>query len=419
MSKPCLTSFALLTALALVTGCGSDSESDGGGKGGTGGGSGGSAGSSTGGSAGTGTGGSSGGGTGGGGPCTLGTSWELVDDYALASPEPTFGVGVVSDSAGNIYVVANGKQGTMKGLVRKSTNGGTSWTDVTWNNGIPNDIAADSQGNVYVITGGTAGRVLYKTTNGGDSWDEIDSFPLGGSGTNDPCNTGYVAVGPNDVIVDGGSCDSTGWVVRKSTTGTDFQQVFTFQLAPGKSSRMEDVGVGSTGDAFATGAGLDANDISHWMVVTEGSATGSVSDDFQLLADQNANPRKLHRGSSMLAVGFASDGNTTQGVLRRLTEASWSTIDTPGTHALDVVEVGNQLVIAGDIEEDTIQRVVTRISTDGGTQFNPLDEYSYVTGKSSRSVALTKDPTGNVYAVIGAQDAQDANRVIVRKLSCQ
>jgi hypothetical protein len=147
MPRTWLTSFALVSTLTLCVGCGSDSESDGGGsKGGTGG-SGGAAGS--GGSAG-GTGGSSGSGTGGSGPCTLGTTWEVVDDYSFASPEPTFGVGITADSAGNVYVAALGKQGTMTGIVRKSTN---RQSGTIPGGRFANDIASDSQGKVYVIAG--------------------------------------------------------------------------------------------------------------------------------------------------------------------------------------------------------------------------------------------------------------------------
>jgi hypothetical protein len=62
---------------------------------------------------------------------------------------------------------------------------------------------------------------------------------------------------------------------------------------------------------------------------------------------------------------------------------------------------------------------VTRISTNGGTSFAPLDDYQYVAGKHSRSTGLASDPQGNVYAAVGAQDADDVNRWIIRKLSCQ
>ena len=46
------------------------------------------------------------------------------------------------------------------------------------------------------------------------------------------------------------------------------------------------------------------------------------------------------------------------------------------------VQVGNQIVVAGQVAENGIDRVVTRISTNGGTSFAPLDDYQYVAGWS-------------------------------------
>lgn len=416
------TSF-VFTLLCLSVGCGSDSESDGsggtsaGGTGGGGGGSGGTAGSSTGGV--SGGGGSAGGGTGGAGPCTLGTSWQVVDDYTFAAPEPTFVVGIAADSAGNVIAIGLGKQGTMKGLVRKTEDGGASWQNATWTSGLPNDAAADAAGNVYVIAGDTAGRVLRKSSNAGDSWTDIDTIPPNSSGPTEPCNTGFVAVGANGVIVDGASCDLSGWIVRKSSDGVTFQDAFGFQPLAGKIARMQDVGVGPGGEAFATGSSQDATDATHWTTLTEGAATASVSDDFQLAAGQSANGRKFSGTTQLTVAGFASDGATTQGFLRRLEGTTWTTIDTFPTRIQDAVQVENQIVVTGEIEENGINRVVTRISNDGGTSFAPLDEYEYVAGKQTHPSALTRDPQGNVYASIGAQDADDVNHWIVRKLSCQ
>jgi hypothetical protein len=281
---------------------------------------------------------------------------------------------------------------------------------------MPNDAAADDAGNIYV-TAGDNGPVLRKSSDRGMTWVDIDRIPPSSSAT-DPCKTGFVAAGVRDIIVFGASCDSTGWVVRRSSdAGRSFQPAFTFQLAAGKAARLQDVAV-MEGDAYAIGNAAAANDAMYWTVVR---GSGTVSDQFALAMNQLANGRGFGGKSRLLATGFASDGQTTFGVVRRKAPApgGWTTIDRFPTRAIDAEQVGEQIIVVGTVDQNGVERVVTRRSDDGGATFKPVDDYAYAMGMASFSSAVTSDPRGNVYAAIVGRDTGGANHWVVRKLACE
>jgi len=362
------------------------------------------------------------GGVGGSGaltPCELAANWETVDDYAYPGATRTNAVAMTADADGTLYVfgLALGT-GAPRGLARRSTDGGASWTDLTWTEGIPNDAASDAAGNIFV----TAGDV-FKSDDQGASFESVHHIPTVAASQIDPCSTGFVAVGSGGVVVAGASCDSSGWVVSKSEdSGANWVTVFSFQLSPGKSARMQDVGVDAEGVAYATGYALDADDSMHWITVREGAATGVVSDDFQLMvgATQETLGNGFASGGIPMVTGFATDGNAVHGIVRRMTAPdTWETIDQFGTRGTDVEAIGDQFVVAGQIEDDDGVRVVTRRSDDAGATWDPIGEFTYVAGHDTRAGKLGTDPAGSFYSLVGGQDANDVPRWIVRKLACE
>jgi hypothetical protein len=339
-----------------------------------------------------------------------------VDDYVRSAGEPSNVSSITADSNGNVYAVGLARQGTFAGIVRRSTDGGKTWSLANWGTGLPNDAAADDAGNVYV-TAGDNGPVLRKSADRGMTWTDLDRIPPSTSPT-DPCNTGFVATGVRDIIVFGASCDSTGWVIRRSIdAGRSFQPAFTFQLAAGKPARLQDVAV-MEGDAYAIGNAAAANDAMYWTVAR---GSGMVSDQFSLATNQLANGRGFGGKSRLLATGFATEAQTTFGVVRRKDPApgGWTTIDRFPTRAIDVEQVGEQIIVAGTVDQAGVERVLTRRSDDGGTTFKALDDYAYAAGQASSSSALTADPRGNVYAAIGGRDASGVNHWVIRKLACE
>jgi len=329
--------------------------------------------------------------------------------------EPSNVSGIAAASDGAVYAVGPAKQGTFAGFVRKSVDGGKNWTFANWTTGVPNDVAADDAGNVYVIAGFN-GRVLRKSDDGGQSWDDLDTIPMNG-GPSDPCNTGFVATGGQGIVVIGASCDSTGWVVRRSAnSGMTWQPAFTFQLASSKASRLSDVAV-IDGDAYGIGTGIDTSDASHWVAVR---GNGAIADQFALTSGQPASGYGFGGKAVAFSAGFATESGTGTGVVRRRAAGgTWSTVDRFGSRANDVVVVENQVIAVGGTDSASGESVTTRRSDDGGTTWRPLDDYKYMNGTGSSSGQLTADPRGNVYAAISARDSGGANHWVVRKLACE
>jgi hypothetical protein len=220
------------------------------------------------------------------------------------------------------------------------------------------------------------------------------------------------------VVVIGASCDSAGWVVRRSAnSGETWQPAFTFTLATGKPSRMSDVAV-VDGEAHAIGSGVDASDAQHWVVAR---GAGTISDQFTLAAGQAAAGYGFGGTTVHFAAGYASDGQSSTGVIRRRAAGGqWSTVDRFGSRARDVVQVDDQVVATGAIDAASGETVTTRRSNDGGTTWAPLDDdYKYPGGTGSSPGQLARDPRGNVYAAIAGRDSGGFAHAIVRKLACQ
>jgi hypothetical protein len=434
------TSLGLVTVLFLawVAGCGDDSSGTN--PGGTGGaadggepaaegGTGDTSGSSSGGTnnlAGEAT-----GGVGGAGvetPCVLATDWEVIDEYAYPGANATQPVSLVADPSGNLFVFGIGRGVGMPGMMmprgalRRSSDGGQTWTDLTFDLGVPGDAAADDAGNIYVTLGGQDSVVIYKSENQGESFEMLHTFPRPAGGVNDPCNTGYIAAGTGGVLVAGASCDNADWTIVKSEDGgANWDTVVTFKYAVGKPARMQDVGVDEAGLGYAIGNAADAADAIHWIAVREGDPTGIVSDDFELVPNSQSQAMGfVGRGTPMVAGQAIDENAVVHGIVRRMSGPdTWETIDQFSTRAGAVEAVGDTIIVSGEIEDTDGIRAVTRRSEDAGDTFSPIGEFTYVAGHDTRAGKLGSDPAGSFYSLNVGQDENDVPRWIVRKLACE
>jgi hypothetical protein len=137
-------------------------------------------------------------------------AFKTVDDYALSSASNrAYGVtNIASGPAAGLYVVG---RGNYDWIVRRSTNGGSTWAtidDVTASGSAwaAYGVAGDASGNIYVVGRGLGESWLVrKSSNGGTSWSTVDSY--GTSATSDAYAVGADAAG--NVYVAGRAYDST------------------------------------------------------------------------------------------------------------------------------------------------------------------------------------------------------------------
>jgi hypothetical protein len=212
-----------------------------------------------------------------------GISWATVDDFLYgtgATPGPT---GIICTSSG-VFVSGGGYKdysvGKLKGsvvhwLVRRSTNGGATWTTVDdysylqnqANGAFARAITADPAGNIYAFGNGATDSshsrwLARKSSDNGATWSVVDDFLF----QNDTCFAAAAGVDASGNIYAVGGARNH-WLVRTSnSSGANWSLVDDFQYSPGNyASFARGFGTSPTGALFAVGQGTGP-DGSHWIV---------------------------------------------------------------------------------------------------------------------------------------------------------
>jgi hypothetical protein len=206
-----------------------------------------------------------------------GTSWNTQSDISAIM----YSAGVTAldtDPSGNIYAIGYDYDGTgYHWQVRKRASNGTTWTIVddqppSTYAFFPVAIVAPATNAIYVAgyqqtsTSSAAVWTVRKTTNGGTSWSTIDTFNNSSTGA---CAARGIAWNSQDssVYVSGRCATSTGyhWIVRRTANGgTTWTVDDDYQLHSGTASYPNGISATGGGHVYATGMGNDGSH-AHWI----------------------------------------------------------------------------------------------------------------------------------------------------------
>jgi hypothetical protein len=366
-------------------------------------------------------------------------TWQTVDDfqYSLGQSAVNFGLAVAPSGVlfGSGY--AYDASGVSHGLVMASADGGATWSNPLDDFVYPGSttrtdggIIADSAGNLYVVgryyfSSGPFYRYVRRSTDGGSSWSTVDTVSISGLYTS-PLAAGAITADPSGNVYVTEPVYGT-WTVRKGVGGTTFSTVDTFQPS---SSQAYAVFAHPTAGIFAVGVGTVVNKRSSsqaWMVRrsldlgttwstvdTYQASSGSAATAFGAAADAQGN---------IYVVGRAAVPNKNSTInhwqVRKSANGgtSWSTVDD-----FELFTSGNQVALGFAADSNGNLFVagwastglstgpyywVVRENPGGAGAWTTVENFSYVSGAEAHSI--TADGLGSLF--VGGQGSPSSGTV--------
>jgi hypothetical protein len=368
------------------------------------------------------------------GPCALGESWELIDDFSYSAAEDTKAYSVAVDGSGTIYAVGSSdvpNGGTTRWLVRKSADGGATWSTVddytpTGGGSVANgasatDVAIDATGAIYVLgsrtSAGETERIVRKSSDGGTSWQIVDTF-LREPGF--PSYGGSIEIGPDGAIFtlgNNGSSAGVSWGVRKSgDAGATWQDDVDYQLTAGKLCFPRGLAIDPAGALYASGNCDDAADVSHWLVRRrDPNGTWTTVDD-----ETPGSAGGIHAGDRVIVAGVldqqwtvraTSSGNPSFATVDAYTSGGNPSAANPWQDGSGSITVTGTETFGGK------PRWITRRSNGGGTSFSTIDDFGYQEGVYHTK--LSADATGTLHSGGIGYATGGRTHWLVRRMACQ
>jgi hypothetical protein len=279
----------------------------------------------------------------------------MLDEYAPPGRFVDFwfgyglGGGIASDSSGNLYVSGLSYDYDLvhpaERYVRRSTDGGATWTTVD-NVGLPflyggsDDvgIAVNAAGDVYVSGYGSDAPWTVRKGIGGVSFSTVDVLPNS--------NPKDIFVHPTAGIFVVGQAKITNkgattwiWLVRRSTDGgATWSNVDTFQLSSSQSAVAMGIGADPAGNLYVVGSAYKSGSYNHWVVrkSTNGGNSWTTVDDYQRAANDPTQARCFvtDAHSNLFVAGFSQGEFTGVGYLNHWIvrksvggTGPWTTVD--------------------------------------------------------------------------------------------
>jgi hypothetical protein len=215
-------------------------------------------------------------------------------------------------------MLAIGATGNVR-VTQRSRNGGQTWSEV---DSVPL-AGMDSQGNLYSAAScDFEGWLVRKSDDGGTTWSDAERFFRLAAGNQ--ARLAALAVDAADrVFVSGNSIDSatiTRWIVRRlQGWDTTFTTVDDFELEAGMGG---DTPIVSAGARHVHAAGMaNTSTGPHW-IVRRGDATGgtwTTLDDFTYPNATSVKPHSVYEGpsSTVIVVGTVKDSAGVDRVVTR------------------------------------------------------------------------------------------------------
>jgi hypothetical protein len=280
-----------------------------------------------------------------------GLHWSNAGDpYQYAAGQWIDATGFAADNSGNIYVagwgqaqtiVGSGKhmttQTTIHWLVRKSADGGQTWTLVDDVQGPTGSFGAAGAGfvpgaGVFVVVAPYAGSsspwMVRRSLNGEQgTWSTVDSPFAGAAHAVGSDSQGNVYVAGSQFITITTklhpltTSSYSVWVTRKSSDGGNtWSTVDTFTGAQNKGADAYGIGRNSAGNVVVVGRAPDAQGQFHWLVRTIISGAWATVDDFQLLPGKHSSASGVatDAAGNLLVTGFGYDATGSHWIVRKL-----------------------------------------------------------------------------------------------------
>ncbi len=257
-----------------------------------------------------------------------GATWETLDEYVHPVYYPSIPRDIAMDANGNIYLVTLAKEGTAgtgnsRWLIRKglATPGGMSWGmvgDFSYPDGYESDHGFEADGptgvacvgtSVFVVGGGGKTWTVRKSSNGGSTWQVVDSFRFFKNGISGAFDVAAESAG--NVYVAGFSYKMGSQLfVRKGITGgTKWSTVDQFNLPSGTYAEGRGITIDSNDNIHVTG--MASSTQLNWVTRQRSAATGtwSTTDLFSLAANKTTFGKSMTAdpAGNLFAAGYGYD----------------------------------------------------------------------------------------------------------------
>lgn len=385
-------------------------------------------------------------------------SWQTVLDFQLVAGQPAHGEALAADALGNVFSAGTAADalGTPHGLVLKTDTAEVNWylsddtnpSPAQYGSSLWRGFGFDSSGGLYsvgTLTPKCSSRTcpgsswyIRKSPNGGASWSTVDSFQYAPGNNSAARAFGADLIG--NVCIAGYGTDAAGvmhWLIRRSVNGGSWTLVDDF---PASSSRAS-VPTEANAAHFAPGLGffvvgqVATQSGNVWLVrrSLNGGVTWSTVDTFQLVQGLDAyaygvssdNQGNVYVGGGAIASQTVVKGKVYYArdwIVRKSSDGgnNWATVNVfPGTGtvaaglSMGTDSTGNVVEAGGAQDAQGVSHWLVRRPDSSGA-WQTVDDFQLVPGRYAEADSVVTDAAGNLLVTGVADDATGGHWIVRR-----